>query len=60
MSSFKNDINYTEYAIEWMRQHEEPLPPDQKIALESIPSYLNRKMVEKNLYTAQLFEEAST
>ena len=60
MSSFKNDINYTEYAIEWMRQHEEPLPPDQKIALESIPSYLNRKMGEKNLSTAQLFEAAST
>ena len=53
MNSLKNDINYTEYAIEWMRQHEEPLQPDQKITLESIPSYLNRKMGEKNLSTAQ-------
>ena len=60
MSSIKSDINYTEYAIEWMRQHEEPLPPDQKITLESIPSYLNRKMGEKTLSTAQLFEAAST
>ena len=60
MRSIKKDINYTEYAIEWMRQHEEPLPPDQKLTLESIPSYLNRKMGEKTLSTAQLFEAAST
>lgn len=53
-------INYTEYAIEWMKTHEIPLPPDQQVALESIPSYLNQKMGERNLSTAQLFEAAGT
>ena len=33
---------------------------DQQMALESIPSYLNKKMGEKDLSTAQLFEAAST
>ena len=56
----KNDMNYTEYAIEWMKTHEAPLPPDHQMALESIPSYLNKKMGERNLSTAQLFEAANT
>lgn len=60
MDRTKSDMNYTEYAIEWMRTHETPLPPDQLVALESIPSYLNQKMGERNLSTAQLFEAALT
>ena len=54
------NINYTEYAIEWMKAHETPLPPDHQVALESLPSYLNKKMGERNLSTAQLFEAANT
>ena len=38
------NTNYTEYAIEWMKAHETPLPPDHQVALESILSYLNQKM----------------
>ncbi len=60
MDQVKRDTNYTEYAIEWMRTHERPLPPDQQVVLESIPSYLNKKMGERNLSTAQLFEAALT
>lgn len=60
MDHQKSDMNYTEYAIEWMKTHETPLPPDHQMALESIPSYLNKKMGERNLSTAQLFEAAST
>ncbi len=60
MDQIKRDNNYTEYAIEWMRTHETPLPPDQQMVLESIPSYLNKKMGERNLSTAQLFESAMT
>lgn len=53
-------INYTEYAIEWMKTHEAALPPDAQNTLESIPSYLNKKMGERNLSTAQLFEAAGS
>lgn len=60
MDRTNRESNYTEYAIEWMRTHETPLPPDQLMALESIPSYLNKKLGEKNLSTAQLFEAADT
>ena len=60
MDQTNRQNNYTEYAIEWMRRHETPLPTDQQMALESIPSYLNKKMGEKDLSTAQLFEAAST
>ena len=60
MDQTNRENNYTEYAIEWMQRHETPLPPDQQMTLESIPSYLNKKMGEKNLSTAQLFEVAST
>ena len=60
MDQKNRESNYTEYAIEWMRTHETPLPPDQLMALESIPSYLNRKLGERNLSTAQLFEAAGT
>ena len=40
MDQQKNDMNYTEYAIEWMKAHETPLPPDQQVALESIPTFV--------------------
>ncbi len=60
MDQKNRESNYTEYAIEWMRNHETPLPPDQLMALESIPSYLNKKLGEKNISTAQLFEAADT
>ena len=60
MKRNNRNINYTEYAIEWMKTHEAPLPPDAQIALESIPSYLNKKMGERDLSTAQLFEAAGT
>lgn len=60
MDETKRGVNYTEYAIEWMRQHETALPPDRQIALETIPSYLNKKMGGTGLSTAQLFEAAST
>lgn len=53
-------VSYTEYAIEWMKTHGAALPPDAQNALESIPSYLNKKMGERNLSTAQLFEAAGT
>lgn len=60
MDQSYRESSYTEYAIEWMRTHETPLPPDQLMALESIPSYLNRKLGERNLSTAQLFGAANT
>ena len=60
MDQPKTIVNYTEYAIEWMKAHETPLPPDHQVALESLPSYLNKKMGERNLSTAQLFEAANT
>lgn len=60
MDQMKSEMNYTEYAIEWMKAHETPLPPDQQMSLESIPSYLNKKMGQRNLSTAQLFEAALT
>ena len=60
MDQTNREKNYTEYAIEWMHLHETPLPANQQMSLESIPSYLNKKMGEKDLSTAQLFEAAST
>lgn len=60
MDQTNREKNYTEYAIEWMNLHETPLPANQQMSLESIPSYLNKKMGEKDLSTAQLFEAAST
>lgn len=60
MDSTERKTDYTAYAIEWMEAHEQPLPPDKQMALESIPSYLNKKLGEKGLTTAQLFEAAGT
>ncbi len=40
MDRKNQNINYTEYAIEWMKAHETPLPPDQQVALESIPTFV--------------------
>ena len=40
MDQPKTIVNYTEYAIEWMKAHETPLPPDQQVALESIPTFV--------------------
>ena len=60
MDQSYRESSYTEYAIEWMRTHETPLPPDQLMALESIPPYLNGKLGERNLSTAQLFGAANT
>jgi transcriptional regulator with XRE-family HTH domain len=60
MDSTERKTDYTAYAIEWMEAHEQPLPPDKQIALESVPSYLNKKLGERNLSTAQLFEAAGT
>lgn len=60
MVNAEHKTDYTAYAIEWMAAHEQPLPPDKQVALESIPSYLNKKLGERNLSTAQLFEAAGT
>ena len=60
MEKSDKKTDYTEYAIAWMQAHEEPLPPDKQVALESIPSYLNKKLGERDMTTAQLFEAAGT
>ena len=44
MDRKNQNINYTEFAIEWMKAHETPLSPDQQVALESIPSFVIQKM----------------
>ncbi|MEN6340766.1 MAG: hypothetical protein ABFD03_11605 [Clostridiaceae bacterium] len=60
MEKSDKKTDYTEYAIAWMQAHEEPLPPDKQVALESIPSFLNKKLGEREMTTAQLFEAAGT
>lgn len=58
MDEPNREIDYSASVTEWMHAQKIPVTENQQAAIESIPSFLNRKMGQRNLSTAQLFEAA--